>query len=67
MIINLPVENKVEIIACDLYIKVDAKTCPTMPIRTIEGQLVIDQFNSRLSFEIHKAIESTIKSLEKGE
>lgn len=70
MQIKIPVQNNVEVIIGDMFIKVDARVNPISPPMTTEGKIALEQFNSYLSANIHqavyKAMEDANQRKEKG-
>lgn len=48
MVIKIPIQNNVEVIIADVYVKVEIKLNEQSPIRTTEGKAAFESIQARL-------------------
>lgn len=63
MNIKIPVQNNVEIIIADIYVKCEIKLREQTPIRTNEGKLAFAEMQNRLSIVAYKMSDEILKNI----
>jgi hypothetical protein len=64
MNIKIPVQNNVEVIIADVFIKADVSLRPLVPPRTTEGMLVLERIETVMGEKVYTAIKETLKQIE---
>jgi len=65
MRIEIPVNNSIETIVVDIYIKSEVNLMPVVPTRTTEAKLVIERIQTVLNEKIYTAIQEALKQVDK--
>lgn len=65
MNIKIPINNTVEIIVADLYVNVQCKLQPQIPVEKVEAKLALQQVEYKINQIFQQAIYEAKKELEK--
>ncbi len=63
MTITIPVQNNVEVILADIYIKCEVKLCPMTPPRTTEGKIALESLEIRMNEWAHRLGAQILKEV----
>lgn len=63
MKITIPVQNNVEVIVADMYIKCEVKISPFCPPRTLEGSMALQNLEVRLNEWAHRLGQQILKEV----
>jgi hypothetical protein len=64
MEIKIPVQNNVEVIMAEVYIKCDVRLLPISPPRTTEGMYALTNIEQAFNARIYTAIKEAMKKIE---
>jgi hypothetical protein len=64
MRINIPVQNNVEVLIAEVFIKSDVRLHTLMPPRTTEGKFALEEIQNILRAKIYNAIHDALKEIE---
>jgi hypothetical protein len=65
MNIKIPINNSVEVVVADLYVNVQCKLQPQVPIERTEARIALNTLEAKLNIIFQEAVYKAKKELEK--